>query len=249
MRLTFLGHSAWGLEVDGQRVVVDPYPISSVAADGILEYASTGCACVLVTHGADDHLGLALRLVQENPDAVLISEPAVIRHSKASGVDAGRCHVLAWNGERLVGGWHVRAVEVRHTSFMQLAGGETITGMPLGFVVWHESEPEVRIIHLGDTSLFSDLQLLGMLYRPVVALIGVGAALGFFAEMTPAEGAQAALWLGVDIALPMHCEADPAEADAFCAAVRHLPRKLETWVPLIGRTFSVSRRTTIENGA
>lgn len=247
MRLTFLGHSAWGLDVRGHRVVVDPYPISPVAADGILAYASTGCDCVLVTHGAEDHLGLALRLLQDNNGAVLISEPAVIRHTKASGVDAGRCHVLAWNGERLVGGWHVRAVEVRHASFMQSVNGETITGLPLGFVVWHESEPEVRVIHLGDTSLFSDLQLLGMLYRPTVALIGVGAAIGFFAEMTPAEGAQAALWLGVDIALPMHCEADPSEADVFCAAVRHLPRKIETWVPEMGRTFNISRQTTIED--
>jgi len=232
--------------VEGHRVVVDPYPISPVAADGILKYASTGCDCVLVTHGADDHLGLALRLLQDNNGAVLISEPAVIRHARASGFDAGRCHVLAWNGERVVRGWHVRGVEVRHASFMQSVNGETITGMPLGFVVWHEAEPEVRVIHLGDTSLFSDLQLLGMLYRPTVALIGVGAAVGFSAEMTPAEGAQAALWLGVDIALPMHCEADPSEADIFCAAVRHLPRKISTWVPEIGHTFGISRETRIE---
>lgn len=230
----------------GHRVVVDPYPTSPEAADGIVAYAARECDCVLVTHGADDHLGLALPLLKDNEGAVLISEPAVIRHAKACGVDASRCHVLAWNGERLVAGWHVRAVEVRHASFMQTINGETITGLPLGFVVWHESEPEIRVIHLGDTSLFSDLQLLGMLYRPTVALIGVGAAKGFFAEMTPAEGAQAALWLGVDVALPMHCEADPAEADVFCAAVRHLPRKIETWVPEIGSTFYISRQTTIE---
>lgn len=246
MRLTFLGHSAWGLEVDGRRVVVDPYPVSPAASDGILDYVSKGCDCVLVTHGAPDHMGIALKLLEEVEGATLISEPAVISHARASGIDAGRSLVLAWNGERKVGNWHVRAVEVHHASFFQSVDGETLTGMPLGFLVWHESEPEVRVLHLGDTSLFSDLQVLGMLYSPMVALVGVGAAIGFFAEMTPTEGAQATLWLGVDVALPMHCEADPTEAEAFCAAVRQLPRKVSTWVPEIGHTFGISRETRIE---
>ncbi len=246
MKLAFLGHSAWGLEADGQRIMIDPYPVSETAARAMRDYAQEDCDAILVTHGAPDHLGIAFDLVIRAAGAVLVSEPAVIRHAQSMGVASERCRVLAWNGERVIGGWHIRAVEARHASIFTAADGQTITGMPLGFVAWHQAEPEVRVIHLGDTSLFSDLQLLGMLYRPMVALIGVGAAAGFFPEMTPREGAQAAFWLGAEIALPMHCEADPAAAEAFCAAVQQLPRAVETWAPALQEVAIVTRHTRVE---
>ena len=136
----------------------------------------------------------------------------------------------------------MRAVEVRHLSAFE-ASDQYLTGMPLAFLIWSDEEPEIRVLHLGDTCIFSDLKLLAELYRPTIAFIGIGAAPGFFAEMAPSEGAQAALWLGLDVALPMHFEADPAAAGAFCAAVEHLPRKITTWVPKGMQSFVMERKT------
>ena len=244
MLLTFLGHSAWGLEASGERVLIDPYPVDDSARGAITAFGDTS-DLVLVSHGAGDHQGIAVDVVLANPRSTLITEPAMVRHARERGVPEDRALVLAWNGERVLGDWHVRAIEVRHASVFAGAGGELLSGLPLGFVVWHESEPEVRVAHLGDTSLFSDMQLIGRLYRPTVALLGVGAARGFFAEMSPQEGALAAMWLGVEAAFPMHWEADAAAATQFCEAVRHLPCQVRTWVPELGQVIEVTRQTRV----
>ena len=48
--------------------------------------------------------------------------------------------------------------------------GQFVTGVPMGFIV--ETEPGIRIYHYGDTAIFSDLKLIGELYRPTIGLLG-----------------------------------------------------------------------------
>ena len=244
MELTFFGHSCWGVSVGTHRILIDPYPIGPNEEVLIRDFARA-CDVVLVTHGAADHLGIAIDLLQAVPTTLLVSEPAVVYHARSLGLDPTRARVIAWNGQHSIGRWLVRAIEVRHASFFESHDGQVLSGMPLGFIVGHEDDDEVRVAHLGDTSLFSDLKLLGLLYRPTVALLGIGAATDFLAEMTPQEGALAALWLGADLALPMHYEADPSVARDFCSAVKQSPRAIRTWVPETGMTCRIERSTTI----
>jgi L-ascorbate metabolism protein UlaG (beta-lactamase superfamily) len=248
LKATFLGQSAWALEFPRTRVLIDPYCVSSETRAEILAFVAGGCDFILVTHGAYDHIGIAFELLELAPTACFVSEPAVIRDLAQRGLEGNRHVELIWNAETVNDGFHIRAIETRHLSAFESVGGDFITGMPLGFLVWSEDEPEIRLLHLGDTSVYSDLSLIGQLYRPTVALIGVGAAKGFLAEMTASEGAQAALWLGVDVALPMHFEADEAPAVDFCAAVDHLPRRIESWVPGLLEAFTIERRTQMRRG-
>jgi L-ascorbate metabolism protein UlaG (beta-lactamase superfamily) len=229
MKIVFFGHSAWGLEVGRTKVLIDPYAVSAEARERIETFARDA-ELVLVSHGAFDHLGLAFDLLRTNERLTLVTEPAVYRNA-LQGFGPERLEIMAWNGVKERYGVSVRAVEVRHVSAFEASDGSYLTGMPLGFLIAGVDEPNTRLLHLGDTSIFSDLALFGQLYKPTIALIGVGAAKGLFAEMTPAEGAQAALWLGVDVALPMHYEEDAAAGHAFCAAVAHLPRTVLTWMP------------------
>ena len=249
MRATYFGQSCWGIEVGDHRVVIDPYPVSQGAAVALRDYVRDGCEYVLVTHGAADHLGIGFELVREHSGCRLVSEPAVVRAARSSEIPEEDLLVIFWNAERIFGSLHVRAVETRHLSAFQSDSGEFLTGMPLGFVIWDESEPDVRMLHLGDTSLFSDLALLGELYRPVVVFIGVGAAPGFLAEMTPQEAALACFWLRADVALPMHFEADSRAADEFCAAIEQVPSAITSWVPQQFEAFSFSRKTVVKRQA
>ena len=249
MKATFLGHSAWALEMGGARVLIDPYSVSEDAQTAIHQFAAGGCDVVLVTHGAYDHVGMAFEIVRAAERTRLMSEPAVIRDFAAQAPCSGGFVELVWNAEAVAGGLHIRAIETRHVSAFESSEGEFITGMPLGFVLWSEDEPDVRVLHLGDTSVFADLRLIGQLYRPTVGFIGVGAARGFLAEMTPREAAHAVLWLGLDVALPMHFEADAKAADEFCAAIAHLPRVVNAWVPRMFEAFSISTETWVRKSA
>jgi L-ascorbate metabolism protein UlaG (beta-lactamase superfamily) len=249
MKMTFFGQSAWGVEVSGDRILVDPYPISPDAEAQIGSFADESCRYLLVTHGGYDHIGMSMALMKQNPDLQLGSDSAVVRYFRAAGLDPARCMVIGWNGERVLGRWHVRALETKHWSMIESPQGGVITGFPCAFLIWHESEPEMRLLHLGDTSIFSDLALFGQFYRPTVALIGIGGARADApAHMSPKEAAQACLWLGVDIALPMHFLEERATAEAFCTAVDNLPPRITAWVPEVGEPIEISRRTSIARG-
>src|ERR1700754_2016286 len=194
MRLTFSGRSGWGLEAGGDRVLIDPYPISD-AAQALLEgYAEPALTHVLVTHAGFDHLGITFELLERVPEARLVADIAVARQaSRVAGVEDARVVIVGWNLERVEGGWHIRALEAKHASVLEGDDGY-VTGMPLGFLVWHESPPDLRVYPLGDTSIFADLALFGQLYRPTVAIINVCGA------MNAREAALATQWLGVEVA-------------------------------------------------
>ena len=249
MRGTFFGHAAWGLELGGRRLLIDPNPAGEEARDAIDRFASEA-EVVLVTHGAFDHLGMALELLERHRQLRLVSEPAVVRHARSLGVAQERALIALWNQEHVLGDLRIRALETRHLSVFETSPGTYASGMPLAFLVRSEQEPDTRVLHLGDTAIFSDLKLIGELYRPTIALIGVGAAPGYLAEMSPKEGAQAALWLGVDVALPMHFEDDRSAADEFCAAVGWLPCEITTWhlEPLDGFVFERETRRSVTRG-
>jgi L-ascorbate metabolism protein UlaG (beta-lactamase superfamily) len=79
-------------------------------------------------------------------------------------------------------------------------GGETTLylGEPAGFVI--RLEDGTAIYHAGDTNVFSDMRLIGELYRPDVALLPIG---GHF-TMGPREAALAVELLGVEAVAPIH---------------------------------------------
>jgi L-ascorbate metabolism protein UlaG (beta-lactamase superfamily) len=241
MELTFFGQSGWGFEVDGSRVIVDPYPISDDSRAAIDSFADESLDYVLVTHAGFDHLGIALELVERSASARLVADVAVVRHAAKSGLPDERVMFTGWNLERAEGPWRFRGVEAKHASVIETVDGEFITGMPVGFVVWHESEPEVRVFHLGDTSIFSDLALFGQLYNPLLAIINVRGA------MSAREAALSALWMGVDIALPVHFMHDRSAAEEFCAAVSYMPREIQTWVPETGSKVVIERVTRVSH--
>jgi L-ascorbate metabolism protein UlaG (beta-lactamase superfamily) len=129
------------------------------------------------------------------------------------GVDTRQTRKVPWGGQVNPLGIRVRAVESHHTSFRQAPNGQYLSGPPLGFIVY--PDPGVRIYHSGDTAIFSDLRLIGELYRPNIGLICACeledeylAALGIFDhygnEMNGDEGALAAQWLGVEYAIICH---------------------------------------------
>src|SRR5579883_1333834 len=65
-----------------------------------------------------------------------------------------------------------------------------IIRMPGGFTVYHA----------GDTCLFSDMKLIGELYRPDLAMLPIGD----YYTMGPREAAHAIRFLGVKHVIPMH---------------------------------------------
>ncbi len=211
-RITFFGLAAYRITTsDGKIVLIDPClednPASLMKVSGLGRVDVT-----LISHLAFDHLGDAVEIARKTRCLVVCG--AEVKHVLVKrGVDSAQIRTLAWGVQLLVAGVRVRSVMSRHASMGTDPDGHFISGFPMGFIVY--ADPGVRIYHSGDTALYSDLRLIGELYRPNIGLITCcevekdylkahGILDHYASEMTGDEGALAALWLGVEFALCSH---------------------------------------------
>ncbi len=87
-------------------------------------------------------------------------------------------------------------------------------GMPCGVVVQLGG---VTVYHLGDTTLFGDMKLLGEIYQPDIACVPIGDRF----TMGPELATRAAEFIKPKVAIPMHYKTWPVlvqDASAFTPA-------------------------------
>ena len=196
MRLTYFGQSAFQLSADGTTLLVDPWITDNPHTDATTDKFDD-VDTILVTHGAFDHLGDAPEIARRN-DAPIVCDYATHTALQKRGFPEelleGYIYGAVHHGE----GWEAKVVEAHHQS---LFAEEGIIGPALAYVI---SLGDHRIYHMGDTSIFSDIELFGELYEPTVTLVPVGEAEGYFTELHPDEAALVASWLPSDHFVPMH---------------------------------------------
>ena len=230
VRLRYIGFSGFEIvSASGYRIVVDPF-LEGSAEHGIppspLALSDLDKTdLVLVSHGAFDHLGQSLEIVQHS-GATLACGPDVRLHALSQGIPEERmAYLLSGASVTFAGRVTVKALDVRHISLFR-SGEHWLSGQPLSFMIrlLDGAAPahNLTIYHSGDTSLFSDLKLFGELHRPDVALLCVGGARSHGFEIVPLPPEEAALaleWLGAPLAIPMHYRPDGDAPQRFTAAV------------------------------
>ncbi len=194
MKLTWYGHAAFFLE--GKiRTIIDPYirenQKTPVAFDQVF------CDFIIVTHGHRDHFGDAIPLSRKL-GIPIISNHEIATYSKTKGAKGLG---INFGGEVTVKDVKVHMVQAWHSSGIDFAKLNFSGGSPAGFII----EEERTIYHAGDTGLFSDMKLIGELYKPEVALLPIGGAF----TMGPEQAAKAAKWIGSPIIIPMHYNTFP----------------------------------------
>jgi L-ascorbate metabolism protein UlaG (beta-lactamase superfamily) len=228
VRLRYLGWSAFEITLeDGRRLVLDPL-LDGVAEEGVppspakLEEFDDVDA-VLVTHVATDHVGQAFAILGRS-QAKLVCDVATRFMAETAGIAADRIYFMAPGVEFAFDGLRVKALPAEHLSFKRLSKESFISAPPLSYLI--TTPGEVRIFFGGDTSITANHKLFGELYRPHLAVLGVGGANvrgQSFTELYPGEAALVAKWLRVKAALPIHYRFD--EGAQFVKALkRHAPR-------------------------
>lgn len=213
MRITWLGHSCFELETDGNSFLVDPF---LDAADSSPEDLDPDV--VLLTHGHGDHVGAA-----DAFDAPTVAVPEVADAVEGETVD------MNVGGTVSFGDVSVHMTMAFHSSSTD--GYERYGGMPAGYVVEGEDE---SVYHAGDTSLFVDMrETVARMLSPGVALLPIGDRY----TMGPESAAVAAEWLGVDVAVPMHFDTFPAVEQDPDEFVELLPGDVEGVVLEPGETL------------
>lgn len=228
-KIRFLGVAGYEIITDqGQHILVDPFLDHNPGApckSRELERADLIC----VSHAAFDHLGDTEEIAKRT-GAPVICGGEVKAYLTAKGLPPEQIRATVWGIAVEVAGIRVQPVESHHWSQIMMPDGTFASGVPMGFVIY--AAPDVRFYHYGDTSIFSDLKLIGELYQPTIGAIGItnpteilhlNVAPGemLTAEMSPREGALAAQWLNLKTVLPCHY-INPDHAD-----VREFNRHLD----------------------
>jgi L-ascorbate metabolism protein UlaG (beta-lactamase superfamily) len=195
--IRFLGHACFELTEGDINVFIDPFltgnPNAVVAADDV------NPTHIFLTHGHADHLGdtvaIAKRTGAEVVAIVELANEVMGEHDKAKDPNMGGTVVYDWGWVKLVPAWHT-AVSPKGTAHM-----------PAGLVVEIGGK---TIYHLGDTALFSDLQLVQRRHPIDVAIVPIG---GHY-TMDRHDAVVAAEFVGANRVIPCHYNTfPPIEAD------------------------------------
>ncbi len=194
VKLTWLGHSAFALTVDGHSVVVDPFltgnPLAAAAPDEV------AAEVILLSHGHGDHLGDTVSIAQRTGASVVtnfeignwLQAQSV---SKTIGLNVG--------GHYDFGFMSVKATPAIHSS--SLPDGSN-GGLSCGYLITTQSGK--RLYYAGDTALFSDMQLIGdegidLAFLPI----------GDFFTMGLDDSLKAINYVRPKVVIPMHYNTFP----------------------------------------
>ena len=193
MDLRFLGHAAFSLTDGDTAVVIDPFltgnPKGAVSADDV------SATTILLTHGHADHYGDTVAIAKRT-GAQVVAITELAGEIAEEGVDVfdpnlGGTVTLDW-------GW-VKVVPAWHTSTTPKGLVNTPAGLLINF-------KDTIVYHLGDTCLFSDLQLVGRRNPIDLALMCVG---GHY-TMDRVDAVEAASLVGAKTVIPCHYNTFPA---------------------------------------
>jgi len=200
--IAYFGASAFKVTTaKGKKILIDPYITKNTLCQKDLDHFYD-VDLLLVTHGASDHLGDTVEIMKESKAVLVCGGSETARYCLQMGIPRERIQTTLYGDYKEFEGIMIKAVDARHISRIE-TGRETYYGIPMGFII--TTENGIRIYHTGDTSLFGDLKLFGMLYRPNILLLEISCVgEGLASGMSINEAAMAALWVGPDIVVPMH---------------------------------------------
>lgn len=248
--LRFLGFSAFYITAsDDTRILIDPYlndnPVTPVKADE-LERVDL----LLLSHAAFDHLGDAAEIAIKHKCPVICGGDSKMLLTER-GVDPKQIIETVWGLTVQAAGIRVRPVESRHRSSAVLKDGRVVSAIPLGFVIYLPDG--TKIYNASDTALFSDMKLIGELYRPNIGLMNVTIENPFdflpeylTGEMTPYEAALASQWLNLDYAIACHyTKRDCDDVNQFVSLLENMKNEKEPYVKPVamnpGETFTYEK--------
>jgi len=199
--ITWIGHgTVLYRSAKGKSVLVDAWVDSNPATPPAAKTLPK-VDLVLITHGHGDHVAdLAAIAKKHSPDIVCIHEIAV--HYEGKGMK--KVHGMSKGGTHALHGLRVTMVHAVHSSTIEDGDRLVPGGEAAGFVI--EFENGTRVYHAGDTDVFSDMKLIGEIYKPTIAALPIGDLY----TMSPLQASYAARMLGVKTVIPIHHSTFPA---------------------------------------
>jgi L-ascorbate metabolism protein UlaG (beta-lactamase superfamily) len=192
--LTWLGHASFRIDTPGgKRIYIDPFLHGNPKCPES-EQEPERIDVIAVTHGHGDHVGDTIELAKKFVPEI-VAQVELKRWLGQQGAPVGEMPGTNKGGTIEAAGVKFTLTNAFHSSSSE--DGD-YTGEACGIVVTLEND--TKLYFAGDTCVFGDMQLIGRIYEPDVAILPIG---DYF-TMGPKEAAVALELLGVRRCVPCH---------------------------------------------
>ncbi|MEX2670585.1 MAG: metal-dependent hydrolase [Phycisphaeraceae bacterium] len=218
LKITFLGHSGFVFDDGTHALAVDPFLTDNPLAKH--QAADIKATHLALTHGHADHVGDTLAIVKQN-DATVFAAFEICEYLGEQGLK--KLEPGNPGGKIATDFGYVAFTHAFHSSSYH----GRYMGMPCGLIL---NIGGVTIYHAGDTGLFSDMKLIGEIYKPDIACLPIGDRF----TMGPELATRAAELIQPRVVIPIHyntwppIEQDPANLKPADITVKPL-QPGETW--------------------
>jgi L-ascorbate metabolism protein UlaG (beta-lactamase superfamily) len=164
MKVNYLGHSCFIIEIGEYKVLIDPFISPNNLANHI-DVDSIECDFILVSHGHSDHVADLVNIAKRT-GAKVISSFEIIEWLAKQGVDNG--HPM-----NLGGSWNFDfgSVKMTFAAHSNSLPDGSYGGTAAGFIIKNTNK---TIYYSGDTALTQEMKLIGDLYQLDYAFLPIG---------------------------------------------------------------------------
>lgn len=164
MTLNYYGHSCFSVDVNGKKILFDPFITYNELAKEI-NIETIGADYILLSHGHADHIADCIAIAKRTGAKVVCSWEI---HEWLNKNGVNNTHPMNTGGRWDFGDFAVKCVVAQHSS--GLPDG-SYGGNPMGFILY---SPEGSFYYSGDTALTLDMQLIADWATLKFAVLPVG---------------------------------------------------------------------------
>ena len=165
MKITYYGHSCFGVHVAGKNLLFDPFIRPNELARSI-DVNSIPADYIFLSHGHEDHVADAVEIATRTK-ATVVSNYEIVVWMQGKGVQ--NTHPVNLGGKWKFDFGTAKYINAIHSSVLP---DGTYGGNPGGFII---ETKEGNLYYSGDTALTMDMQLIPLTSAKLsVALLPVG---------------------------------------------------------------------------
>ena len=216
MKLTWLGHSGFRMEIEKAVILIDPWitgnPMFPAARRA---EAIAGATHILLTHGHGDHSADTLAIAKELNIPVVGIYDTVAWWQEREGIEG-----IGFNkgGTVDLGGAHVTMVPASHSSSLSGPQGPVYAGTESGYMIAGEG----HVVYVsGDTTIMADMEWMADYHRPDIGILCAG---GHFTMDMKAAAWAARKYFDFRTVIPCHYRTFPLLEQNAAALKAGLPK-------------------------
>lgn len=163
MNYTYYGQSCFLVELNGVKILFDPFITPNELAKDI-QIEKIKCDFILLSHGHEDHVADTIAIAKNN-DAPVVASFEIASYYGSKGL---KYHPMNIGGKWNFGKFSVKAVAAIHSSVLP---DGTYGGNPMGYIVEAGGS---NLYYAGDTALTMDMQLIPRFSKLNIAFLPIG---------------------------------------------------------------------------